>query len=386
MKKNNRIVRMKIAVRMLVHPKYVVGGAERQMELIGRELIKKDVDFHYITQKIYKNKKKFEIVNGIKVHHIGVYYLGTRFYTSRRKFHERIRDVFYTFDIILFFKYFRKLNFEIYHMRGLTDIIAFWSFFAKIIKRKKFVFTAAHINNCIPGSYSLSKLNYKLYEYGLKRADIVIVLAEYMKRALYQYYGINSVVIKSGHPIPKDPFKKEIPPTILWISRLVDWKRPELFLKIAEELKDTKAHFILIGNYYYKKKQIMAFADKYKNFTFIPGVPIGEDNKYYEKASLFINTSIYEGYPNSFIQAWMRETPVMSLDVDPDCDICRYGLGYHAKGDINAMVHKIKELIENPSKLKKMGKTCREYAINNHNIEKTAEQHFKLYNWILKKR
>ena len=147
-----------------------------------------------------------------------------------------------------------------------------------------------------------------------------------------------------------------------------------------------KVNLILVGPGSYLKKEITEFANTHKNFDFIPGVPSGKDNEYYERASLLINTSLHEGYSNTFIQAWLRETPVVSLDVDPDCDICENGLGYHAKGDLNAMVNKIKEFMENPPKLKEMGRKCREYAIKNHDIKKTAEQHYKLYQWVLKQK
>ena len=89
---------------------------------------------------------------------------------------------------------------------------------------------------CIPRSLNFSPLNYKIFEYGIKKADIVITLAEYMKKALYNNYRVNSVVIKSGHPVPKGPFKKDKLPLILWVSRIYNEKRPELFLQIAEIL------------------------------------------------------------------------------------------------------------------------------------------------------
>lgn len=378
---------LKVITRMLRHPKFSIGGAERQMEMIGSELVQKKVDFHYIADKFalrgYKYQKKLEIVNGIKVHFIGFY--------SNRVFHnlwDGFLSVAHTLDFYLFIKNFRKFDSDIYHLRGATNVTGSWAFFAKIIKRKKFVFTTANIRNCIPKSYPWNKGMYRIYEYGLKRADVVVVLAEYMKKALYQNYGINSVVIKSGHPVPKGRFKKDDPPMILWIARPYDLKRPELFLQIAQDLIDLKTQFIYIGPGEYMKKEFMAFAKKQKNFTYIYSVPRGEDNEYYERASLLVNTSrpTGEGYPNTFIQAWLHETPVMSLDVDPDCDICKNGLGFHAKGDINAMIDKIKEFIENPSILKETSNRCREYAVKNHNIKKTAEQYYRLYKWLLEKK
>ncbi len=371
---------MKIAVRMYRHPKFSVGGAERQMELIGRELVKKEVDFHYITNQLYEDQKEIEIINKIKVHA-----LNPKINESPRTIKEKILYFFSSYDLPIFFNHFRKLNFDIYHLRGASTIIGIWAFFAKFIKHKKFVYTISSIMYCIPRSLNFSPLNYKIFEYGIKKADVVVVLAEYMKKALFHNYGINSVVIKSGHPVPKGPFKKDNPPMILWISRIYDEKRPELFLQIAEDLKNLEVQFLLIGPGSYQKGEIMELSKKQKNFSFIDGVPSGKDNEYYERASLFINTSTHEGYPNSFIQSWLHETPVVSLDVDPDCDICKNGLGYHAKGDLKKLINEIKKLIENPSELKEMGRRCRKYAIKNHNIEKTARQHYKLYKWVLNK-
>ena len=371
---------MKVCTRLSRHPKYAAGGAERQMMLIASELQKKTVDFHYYTRKYFENQKKLETINGVRVHT-----LGNRINYKPTKIREKILNLFNSYDLTIFFKYFRKLNFDIYNLRGSSIIIGSWAFFAKVIKHKKFVYTISHIRHCIPGSLNFTRLNYRIFEYGIKRADVVITLAEYMKKALYHNYGINSVVIKSGHPVPKGSFKKDKTPMILWISRLIEWKKPELFLKIVGELKNVNANFLLIGPGNYKKGEIVELSKEQKNFSFIHGVPSGKDNEYYERASLFINTSTHEGYHHSFIQSSLHETPVVSLDVDPDCDICKNGLGYHAKGDLKKLIEKIKDLIDNPKKLKELGIWCRKYAIKNHNIEKTAEQHYKLYKWLLEK-
>lgn len=374
---------MKIVTRFYKHPRNTIGGPQKQMILIGEELIKKNIDFHYIVNKKNKIQKKFEIINGIKVHA-----LGNSIDSSPTKIRKRILNTIYALDLLLFFKYFRKLNFDIYHLRGRSGLSGVWAFFTKTIKRKKFIFTIASILDCIPRSnqYTISnKWFYKIYKYGLKKADVVICLADYLKRALFRIHGIKSIVIKSGHPIPKGPFKKDYPPTILWMASLIEGKKPELFLKIAEKLNKLNVNFLLIGPDEYMKQKVINLSEEQKNFSFIPGVPSDKDNYFFEKASLFVCTSVFEGFPNTYIQAWLHETPVFSLHIDPDCVICKEGLGYHAKGNINDLINKIEELIKNPSKLRMMGKKCRDYAIKNHDIQKTAEKHYKLYKLLLRK-
>lgn len=368
---------MKVCVRLFSHTKYRVGGAEKQMELIGENLVKsKKIDLHFFINNLSNNQKNFEKINGIKVHTLG------KFRDSDGGLKQLI-NLFNSLDLKLFYKYLFSFDYDIYHVRGATSNTGLWALFAKLFKRKKFVFTASSIVDCIPNYFRWNKIFYNLYKFAIKHADAVIVLAEYMKKAIDINYDVNSIVVDSGHKIPNGPFRKNLPILILWISNLVELKRPELFLNIFEKLKNYNIKFILIGSGTYMKAKIREFDEKYENFEYIPGVNSKEDEIYYSKASILINTSVYEGFPNTFIQAWMHETPVISLNVDPDCVICKNNLGFHAKGNLNSLTKKLEYLIKKPEIIKEMGQNCRIYAIKNHNINKTAEKYYKIYNKIL---
>jgi glycosyltransferase involved in cell wall biosynthesis len=55
------------------------------------------------------------------------------------------------------------------------------------------------------------------------------------------------------------------------------------------------------------------------NFDYLGPVSFEESNSLFAKANIFINTSkAQEGFPNTFIQAWMQGVPTISLDFDPD--------------------------------------------------------------------
>ena len=368
-------------MRLYSHPKLVVGGAERQMELIAKQLIKhKDIDVHFITNRFTKKQKKFQIIDGLKVITIGK--------IKKRRKSKGLLNKFFSYidslDVNIFFKYLCSFNYDIYHLRGQNAFTGIWAFFAKYLKRKSFVFTAASIGCCIPGSLQWSFLSNLIYKFAIRKADKVVVLANYMKREMDKNFGVNSVIIKSGHPVPEDNFKKNEPPIILWISTLQELKRAELFLRLAEKLADLEAHFLLIGPGEYDKERIVKFANSHDNFIYIPGVKSGDDKKYYADASLLINTSRSEGFPNSFIQAWLYKTPVISLDVDPDSIIKNNGLGYYAAGNFKKLVEKVRDLINNKTELEIIGEKCRKYAILNHNIENTSLEYLRVYNSLEK--
>jgi len=70
------------------------------------------------------------------------------------------------------------------------------------------------------------------------------------------------------------------------------------------------------------RKQCQALA----NLDFLGFQPFEKADHYFKQAKVFINTSLHEGFPNTFLQAWSRGIPVISF-VDPDDVIQKNNLG-----------------------------------------------------------
>ena len=64
--------------------------------------------------------------------------------------------------------------------------------------------------------------------------------------------------------------------------------------------------------------QIKKKANTTKNVKFLGFVDYFSITKLFEESSLFVNTSISEGFPNTYLQAWANKVPTASLQVDPD--------------------------------------------------------------------
>jgi glycosyltransferase involved in cell wall biosynthesis len=88
---------------------------------------------------------------------------------------------------------------------------------------------------------------------------------------------------------------------------------------------------------------------------------------------ILVNTSDYEGFPNTFIQAWLHEVPVVSLHVDPDNVLTRQGLGFHS-GGLDRLVQDTRNLIENTDLRTRIGKKARAYALEHHGLARNLNQ------------
>jgi glycosyltransferase involved in cell wall biosynthesis len=82
---------------------------------------------------------------------------------------------------------------------------------------------------------------------------------------------------------------------------------------------------------------------------------------------LFVNTSLAEGFPNTFIQAWMRGMPVASLHVNPDDVLEREQVGFCA-GTPEQLAATVRRLMTDDSLREAYGARAREYAIETHSL------------------
>jgi glycosyltransferase involved in cell wall biosynthesis len=78
-------------------------------------------------------------------------------------------------------------------------------------------------------------------------------------------------------------------------------------------------------------------------------------------------------FPNTFIQAWMRKTPVVSLDTDPDDVIKKNQLGLHS-ANFDQMVKDVRLLLTDTHLCQHMGENAYRYATKEHNVHNTVDR------------
>lgn len=161
---------------------------------------------------------------------------------------------------------------------------------------------------------------------------------------------------------------------LLWVSRCQQLKRPHLFLDLAEGLPDARCAMICPPEDKELWNTVAERAAKLPNLKFIEKVPYHEIQEYYDLARVFVNTSTFEGFPNSFIQSGMGHAALLSLCIDPDGMIQVFGSGILAHGSMENMILGAKEMLSEPALLSSMqqgsARMVEEWLDNQVNVQK----------------
>lgn len=233
--------------------------------------------------------------------------------------------------------------------------------------RKRFVLRVAHDADCIPGK-QLIRLwrDRKLYEYGLRRADMVFVQTAKQQQLLARHYGVSSTVVNMVVEEPAEDLNGVRDIDVLWVNNMRPFKRPEVLLEVAALCPDV--HFTMIGgpvpgleSYY---QTIMKRAQSLPNLTALGPVSYAEVNGFFARSKIFVNTSGSEGFPNSFLQAWIRAVPVVSF-FDPDGLIDSRVLGIRVSS-VEQMGRALSALLNDAVRYAEMAAAVRRHALANY--------------------
>jgi len=217
----------------------------------------------------------------------------------------------------------------------------------------------------------------RLAKRGAVQADVIVAQTKDQIRMLHENFGRRADrLIRNFHPVPPACNKRVEPLTVVWIANFKSLKRPELFLEIASRLQDlSKIEFVMVGQPYPSHSLQSRFEQamqRHPNVRYLGAVPQEDVNRLLERSHLLVNTSEWEGFSNTFIQAWMRSVPVITLGVNPDglLDNSYLGCNHVSTAEIASS---IRGLASNPDLLEDMGKRSRQFAIRRFSMRNAAE-------------
>lgn len=239
---------------------------------------------------------------------------------------------------------------------------------------RKFVFSSACDAECVGSLPELPRLREQvLYRYGLRAADGLIVQTARQRSALLEGFGLDSTILPMPCPGPEtESVMPSLPDgatrRVAWVGRISPQKRLELLLDVAERLPDVM--FDVAGepdrdDEY--SRSVLKRASTLVNVMMHGRVPRAKMAEFYRQAAVLCCTSRFEGFPNTFLEAWSCGLPLITT-FDPDSTVVKQGLGAYGT-DAETLCGGIRRFLDSPVEWKAASQRAREYYLENHAVE-----------------
>lgn len=278
------------------------GGAEVQQSLIVEGLLGLGYRVSAIT--LDYGQPDGCVVNGIRVYKAFRPLAGLK---GLRFFHPRLSGLW---------RALRRADADIYYVRTAGMLAGVVASYCSLHDRK-FVYAGASDLDFSPGNYLIRyRRDVMLYEWGLRKADRVLVQNELQKQSLKENFGINGVLVQnigknSDHRACWNSGK------VIWLGAIRAGKKPLRFIELAHNNPDIR--FVLVGGPGAEPDQqelwaqVRAEATAINNLVLAGHVHYVDVGKMLATASVLVNTSDHEGFPNTFLEAWAMGMPTISM-------------------------------------------------------------------------
>jgi glycosyltransferase involved in cell wall biosynthesis len=165
--------------------------------------------------------------------------------------------------------------------------------------------------------------------------------------------------------------------TFLWVGRAAPYKNPAAFVELARQVPEAQFTMVGVGPSDYSAVNIDG-SKSLPNLELIPPLPRSELLPLYWRAVAVVNTSDFEGFPNTFMEGWARGALALSLTVDPDAVINRYGIGRTAGGSPAVLAHAARCMWRERNHLGPQRDAAIRYVIDVHGPDRIGARWFEL--------
>jgi glycosyltransferase involved in cell wall biosynthesis len=346
------------------HATAFMGGAQYQVKcLLDAVLPLHRFDIRYVTRRapLDFNPVGYELVQ-----------LGTS---------ARVPRLGYWVDAWRLYRALRRFAPDVIYQRVACAYTGVAAFYARR-HGTRMIWHVAHENDVTPGGGPSGKaspfrwLERRFVDYGIRHATRVVTQTRDQALLLRENFGRDAdAVVPNFHPLPDENLGKSELLTVVWVANLKPWKRPEAFVSLARALAPdlTNVRFVMVGAPPQGEgdrawgARLLHEIGSTPNLQYLGHRSQAEVNSILARAHLFVNTSRREGFANTFIQAWMRRVPVVSLHVNPDGVLDGEEVGIHA-GSEDALVAAVRTLLTDTARREAMGERARDYALTRHSV------------------
>jgi len=352
------------------------GGAEMQQVLVARRMLEKGIEVSFIVGD--HGQAEVETAGGVTL------IRSFRPFAGNRKLR-------FLPDMLSIRRAMRIADADVYNQRSTSFFTGQMAWFAARLGRA-FTFSVGIDYNVYPDCQGLlPRPLAALYRWGIRRADAVIAQTVAQQALMATNFGRDIELIRNGVPFPSEPEQAppaapEDPPVFLWVGRSRWTKRPELLVELARRIPQARFVFICsrAADDDYHRSVIDAVRAT-PNVRHIEFVPPDEIDAYYRRAFALINTSSMEGFPNTYLHAWAHGAPVLTIEIDPDGAISRYGLGL-VGGTLEGLAAAVRSLLGDRDLRARLSRNAATYVRVHHDIADRGDDYSRLFERIVARR
>ena len=352
----------------------VIGGMEVQLSILARAFVQSG--FHVLVVTKDFGQADGTVVDGITVYRSHKPNDGL---PVLRFFHPRLTS---------WWRALKRADADIYLQRSADFLTGVTGLFSRLHGRR-FIYSGAHdLDFKRDETWKLFRRrmgwrDQMLYDFGLKQAQGIVAQHERQVTDCAKWYGRTATRIPNCYacaPLTM-PQAKDL---VLWVATVKPMKRPELLLELARDLPQLR--FRLVGGAGKDWESaaydaIQETALSMGNVEFTGFVPYAEVGAQFDQARVFVNTSDFEGFPNTFLQAWARGIPTVSFF---DCGARLNGrpVGFVCR-DITEMRDVVSRLCEDDQLWEAESRRAQDYFRSNHSVEEAVQRYDRLFQSVL---
>jgi glycosyltransferase involved in cell wall biosynthesis len=241
---------------------------------------------------------------------------------------------------------------------------------------RRLVFSSANVVDFSFAQLARNRRDVILYHLGVRLADEIVVQTDEQVRMCEAAFGRRAMLVPSMSPVAEAQHRE--PEAFLWVGRLVWYKQPLAYLQLAEALPECK--FWLVGvpsndaRDHELAREVGLAAHALPNLELLQPRPRAGVGELMDRAVASVNTAIFEGMPNTLLEAWSRGVPALVLNHDPGGVVKQHKLGGYADGAPETFAQLARALWDERHDRRELARRCVKYIVDHHAPEVVAEQ------------
>jgi glycosyltransferase involved in cell wall biosynthesis len=383
------------------HP--IVGGVERQAQLLAKKLIEKGIRVDLITGWWKFGTSHKEMIDGISVVRN---FCGWGIFGLNK--HRTIRvlgGVTYVISLSLFLILYGR-KYDLIHVHQFL-----YPAFVSVLIGKKLLKMPVLVKSASSGSTSdierLRQLPFGYFQLNflLKELDYLVIISGATGKDFNQigYFDSQISYIPNGVEIPvtgKTTYSHVI--RVITITRLSQEKGVDVLLRAwADVIREEKGLRLLIVGYGSLDSYLKSLSCSLDIAQSVDHIGMVQDaSKYLKESDLFILPSRSEGMSNALLEAMSYGIPCVATKVGGNDELLGGGTEEILRGgyvlakngllinpdDVEGLTKAILYFIRDERAREEVGKRARKFIQENHSIDLVAERYITLYKSVLSSR